>query len=413
MLTVKEKLYFLDRPAKTALRESGMPEAESHLADPSQLEDADAKIVNGDGYYYILREKAFDLNFMHGGTPLGKFLSITSDNFKCLAADSEYKDLLPHNYLFIDTETTGLAGGTGTYIFLLGIGYFENERFIIQQYLLPDFACEAGMMAQIQQKLARIKGFVSYNGKSYDIPLLRTRLILNKLKTDDIDRKQHVDLLHCSRRLWKKYTQCSLQAIETEILGFARQNDIPGKDIPAVYFNFLKTKDMAPLKTVLKHNVIDILSMVSIASHATYVICNFANDLQNKKFDRHGLFRVFTRMGDVKRAIKLAESTKNDGDIQLNLEYGFLLKKLGQHQQAEKVWRHLIASRKMYENAYLELAKYLEHHKRDISEALSVVEKAMKRIEISTSLFPETQNQFKEDWKHRKNRLVRKMNNDG
>ena len=168
MLSIKEKLQFLAGSSKTDVPENEKSASYDANICFSELLQIDASMVSVDGSSYILREKSYDLNFEHGNFLLEHFSSITPKDFKYIAANIDLQDHFPKDYLFFDTETTGLAGGTGTYIFLFGIGYLQDNKFTIQQYILPDLDSEPVVLEKIVKIFKRFRGIVSYNGKSYD-----------------------------------------------------------------------------------------------------------------------------------------------------------------------------------------------------------------------------------------------------
>lgn len=172
--------------------------------------------------------------------------------------------ILLEDCLFFDLETTGLSGGAGTYPFLLGFGFFEGDQFKVVQYFLPDFGRDYYVFKEIKPLLEQKKILISFNGKSYDFPLLKTRAILNRFEVD-LDRFQHLDLLHLSRRVWKDSQEsCDLGSIEREQLDLNRTGDIPGSLIPTAYLRFIQTGLIHEMISAIQHNQIDILSLKKI-----------------------------------------------------------------------------------------------------------------------------------------------------
>ena len=169
---------------------------------------------------------------------------------------------------FLDTETTGLVGGAGTVAFLVGIGRFIDDGFRILQYFLRDPSEERAMVRVMEGELDAGTGFVTYNGKSFDVPLLEMRYGLSLRKRWALTAWPQFDLLHPARRLWKRSLRdCSLGTIEHEILGVARsEKDVSGEQIPGMYIDYLNTGDPSSMERVIYHNEIDILSMVSLCA---------------------------------------------------------------------------------------------------------------------------------------------------
>ena len=218
-LSIKEKLRFLDRPA--AETKGNVPDQQASISELQLLPDC--RIIENEYGRCILREKKFPLSFQHGKTQLHKFMDLPAKFFAFIGNNSSFGELHKKGLLFLDTETTGLAGGTGTLIFLIGLGYFEEEHFCVKQFLLFDPSDEKAFLSEIEKHLAEKSCFVTFNGKSYDLPLLKSRFILNKIHLHT-EQYSHIDLLHHCRRLWKKTAvSCSLSNIEWQVLGFQRQ----------------------------------------------------------------------------------------------------------------------------------------------------------------------------------------------
>ncbi len=185
----------------------------------------------------------------------------------------ELEMLQSDSLVFLDTETTGLSGGTGTYVFLVGIGYHSNEGFIVQQFFLQDPGEEAAFLTCLSEALNGIKGIVTYNGKSFDVPILKTRYILNGLSAP-FASIGHIDLLPLARRLWKyRLTHRNLGVLETEILKMERSNEeIPGWMIPEIYIDYCRNGDARPLKGVFYHNAMDIVSLAAVMVRMTKIL---------------------------------------------------------------------------------------------------------------------------------------------
>src|SRR5262249_33194494 len=142
----------------------------------------------------------------------------------------------PSRIAFLDTETTGLSGGTGTYAFLVGIGTWRSSGFLVEQFFMRNFDEEAAVICPLEERLSQVKVVVTFNGKCFDLPLLESRFVMHRRDWPLADGI-HLDLLHPSRRLWKlRLKDCSLANLEREVLGFEREEDIPGYLIPQVYF---------------------------------------------------------------------------------------------------------------------------------------------------------------------------------
>jgi uncharacterized protein YprB with RNaseH-like and TPR domain len=165
------------------------------------------------------------------------------------------------HWLFLDTETTGLAGGSGTLAFLVGVARFRGGRLHLRQYLMTRFAAEMPMLRHLCADLEGDETLVSYNGKSYDLPLLATRLRLHGL-ANPFTALSHLDLLHEVRRRYRRrWDNCRLVTAERNLLGFERQDDLPGSQAPGAWLAYLRTGQWGPLNRVMRHNRLDLISL--------------------------------------------------------------------------------------------------------------------------------------------------------
>ena len=222
------------------------------------------KLILGNSGAYCLVTTYYPATHRHGS------IDMPSSNSECypLSAFTVHEEpgqVAGPSLLFLDTETTGL-GGTGTVPFLVGVGAVREQGFEIRQYIIPDYSDEATMLEAILEELSIEHTLVTYNGSAFDLPLIRDRFIINRVARD-IKVSGHLDLLHSTRRLFKRRIKdCSLVNVERELFGFYREDDVPGYLIPSIYFDWLSTEDASPLVAVLKHNRLDILSLHFLAA---------------------------------------------------------------------------------------------------------------------------------------------------
>ena len=169
--------------------------------------------------------------------------------------------LAPERILYLDTETTGLSGGAGTVAFLTGLGYLTENGFLVHQYLMRDYPEERFLLENVKAMLPQFDVLCTFNGKSFDLPLLQSRFRMNRMDASVLE-KPHIDLLHLARRVWKlRLGRCNLGRLEEAIFGQPRVDDLPGNQVPERYFSFLKTGDFHLLQDVLEHNQQDIASL--------------------------------------------------------------------------------------------------------------------------------------------------------
>src|SRR5260221_1585745 len=207
-------------------------------------------------------------------------------------------------FVFFDLETTGLSGGAGTYAFLVGCGRFAGDgAFLTQQYVLAAFGDERAMLEMVADELSRGEALVSFNGRSFDAPLLETRYLYHRLDWT-VARLPHIDVLHTARRFWGASPReagndggsCSLVALEQQVLGMRRPRDVPGFEIPARYFQFVRSGDARPLAAVLEHNRLDLLSLAGLTAHLMRLIAGGPDEAVDAR-EALGLRRVDGRAG--------------------------------------------------------------------------------------------------------------------
>jgi uncharacterized protein YprB with RNaseH-like and TPR domain len=180
-----------------------------------------------------------------------------------LAVDRALEDVDPSRMLILDTETTGLSGGTGTVPFLIGLAFFDQGVLKVEQLFLRELGAEAPLLHHLAERLAAASCIVSYNGKAFDWPLLRTRFVMNRVALPVAP--PHLDLLHCARRIWKaRLDSLRLTVVERELLGHYREDDIDGAEIPGLYLRYLRGADADDLLPVLAHNQDDLVALAAV-----------------------------------------------------------------------------------------------------------------------------------------------------
>ncbi len=341
-------------------------------------------------------------------------------NFYIYKFNGRIEDIQLSQTLFFDTETTGLAGGAGTYIFLMGLGYFTRDSFCVRQYFMSDYHEEEALLWAVNQLFAQdFKLLVSYNGKCYDFPLMQTRFIMARLPLQLPD-PHHLDLLFPTRRLWKRRLQdCSLSNIEKKVLNINREGDIPGYLIPHVYFRYLQDKDAHPLKPVFEHNLQDIISLVILTTKIGQVLRNPLHmGTGSYGIDLYSIGKIYEGNKDYEYSSRCYEEALNcDLTDEESLEVlklcSFAYKRQGKWEQAEAAWRDIISlSNEFVDYPYEELAKYYEHQLKDYSKALIMVEEALSRLERE-NIAPESKNKWQQAFHYRLERIKRKQEISG
>jgi uncharacterized protein YprB with RNaseH-like and TPR domain len=330
----------------------------------------------------FVRENYFPQDYRCGEVELFQVFQSSAKTISSLARDDKLKEIDINKTVFLDTETTGLAGGAGTYIFLVGVGYFEGDQFCVRQYFMRDFNEERALLSAVNELLSNFEAIVSYNGKTFDVPLIQSRFIMSGMKLN-LENPGHFDLLYPARRLWKRRLEnCSLSTVERDILGVIRENDVPGHLVPEIYFRYLKTKDARALKQVFEHNLQDILSLVALVSRMCVLVEDPLNNTEygtdifsiGKMFDEEKKYEQSTHYYTEALKHNLAEEEVSEI---LRLA-SFAYKRQGKWEEAEKIWKEIIErSREFIYYPYEELAKYYEHYLKDYQKAETIVEEAL------------------------------------
>ncbi len=297
----------------------------------------------------------------------------------------------PAEILFLDTETTGLDRGTGTHVFLVGLGYFDGSSFIVEQHFLRGLHEEPSMLESILERINRSRLLVTYNGRGFDWPMIAGRLILHGYR--DFNQPLHWDLLTSTRRIWRNRLQdCSLGNIEREILGVQRFGDVPGYMIPDLYFAYLRNHDAAPLRPVFSHNQEDIVSLARLADQLIFAHeaphLALSNPVDQVSF---GLSRL--NHGFIDEALELIcpllESSAISPDLRFRASRSAAehLKRRARFDEAMALW-HQMTNTTRSANAettiypLIELAKVCEHREKDYQRALQYVERARNLVEL-------------------------------
>ena len=210
-------------------------------------------------------EKLWERHRRHGSVGIADLESLPEDLLDSLSGGAIPRSH-PSKWCFLDTETTGLSGGTGTYAFLIGCGSIEPDGFRVRQFFMRDYSEEASQLHALAEYLERFDVLITYNGKTYDQPLLETRYRMVR-RRPPFAHMEHLDLLFGARRLWKiRLDSCRLVHLENQILGVEREGDLPGELIPYYYFDYVRTQRAVKLVPILHHNVIDIVSLACLTA---------------------------------------------------------------------------------------------------------------------------------------------------
>ena len=294
--------------------------------------------------------------------------------------------------LFLDTETTGLSGGAGTVAFLVGVGYAQGDSFIVEQFLMRDYADEAEMLSLIADRMDSCSCVCSFNGKNFDLPLLRTRFIMNRMQ-DRWREKEQLDLLYPARRTWKlRLGSCRLGRLEEFILGTGREHDLPGSEVPRRYFDFLKSGDMALLEDIITHNRQDIVTLQLLLAH---LCCLYEHPEQAcRREDVFSMGKALEKQGELRPArelYRIAAIPEPAGSIralrgseiaaQAAWRMYLLARKNRDCEGMQEILEQMAVRRQCREKIYVELSKLWEHQYRNYARALRYAELAARYVE--------------------------------
>lgn len=363
---------------------------------------------------------------VHAGERLTAALTACTDSLAALAGDRRLSALDLTRTAFLDTETTGLGGGVGTYAFLIGVGRFvpvpvpgqgssrqtnqapspgngagatpagsltgltgtpAGYTFELRQYFMRHPGEERAQLAEVADWVADCTGLVTFNGRCFDMPLLATRYALHRF-APLLPVPLHLDLLPLARRLWRgRLPSCALVSLERHILGLERMDDVPGWLIPERYLRYQRDGDARPLVGIIQHNALDILSMVSLLTRVARAYRVPAEALDHGR-DWLSLAKAYESAGEMERVIDACEGAIERGLPPADADEAFRFlaaaaRRLGDWDRAVAVWSDLAAAeapRRLF--PFEELAKYYEHRAldRDYPRALQITERARALI---------------------------------
>ncbi len=353
---------------------------------------------------FFLAETEVPLESFHGQVPLSRFRTVLAESIPILSGEAELLGFDLPGAVFLDTETTGLAGGTGTAAFLIGLGFVDGDHFRVRQYFMRDYHEEAALLHGLAEDLRRFRHMVTFNGKLFDVPLLESRFRLNRALFP-LSGVPHLDLLHPARRLWKlRLESCRLQSLEVALLGLRRHGDVPGELIPQMYFDYVRRRDARALCQVFRHNTTDVVSLAALAVLA----CQWVEgDLAEHPLDVFSLGRVLERAERHEQSEATYRRALESGSLRVRVP---ALLKLGERAKREARWDEAVALWQQAADdgdatALRELCVYHEHRARDLERALHHAEEAL-RCAAAGELRPR---RLRADFERRRARLLRKL----
>jgi uncharacterized protein YprB with RNaseH-like and TPR domain len=374
-------------------------------------------VTNSFGRVLVI-DRRYESDRYHGTRRVGE----------CEVADDEYLRLLDpglpppdgvgERTLFVDLETTGLSGGAGTVAFLVGVGWFDLGAFQVRQFLLTSYASERALLAAVADCFDAARVLVTYNGKTFDVPVMETRWLFHRLPLP-LESVRHFDMLHPARRLWRGRVGasadgeggCRLSTLERVLCGVRRVGDVPGMEIPSRYFRFLRTGDARPLEPVLEHNRLDLISLAAVAARALELAAGGAGACLDAA-EALALGRVYERAGAVEGALACYSRVCGDrsapAEVVAEALYyrGVRLRRERRFDEAAEAWRALLdvqgrseLLRTLRRCATEALAVHHEHRERDYEMAR----------ELARTLLEDVSAGNRDRARHRVARLDRKI----
>lgn len=329
------------------------------------------------------------------------------------AADSV---LQPQQWLFLDTETTGLAGGTGTYAFLVGLAWWEDGGLAVEQHFMRDYDEEPSLLLELTGRFAERRVLVTFNGKSFDWPLLQTRYRISRAAFLE-EPDAHLDLLHPARQLWRmRLKSVALSELERQVLGLERGYDIPSETIPRRYFDFLRGGPAEPIIEVFQHNQMDLRGLASLAVHIIGIMHEPESMLCHAQ-DLFGISRLLQRRGEEHLAGQVYQRALEQGlpepaERTAQRELALLAKRQRDFERSNALWEQLLGDSPDGLRAYEQLAIYFEHRAREPERAATLMREALVRLREALHAGRVSSHQYQQwhtSFQHRLSRLLTKL----
>ena len=350
--------------------------------DPSPRSAADLpgeRIEAQDGVYRIHRSE-LPLDHVHGGVALRDIAQSRLGRLAGIARDPTLIGLDPRRCIYFDTETTSLGGGVGTWVFLLGAAWFEGDRFVVEQFFLEDVTGERALLEAVNARFRRFDHVVSFHGKGFDAPRLGGRLIFHRMQA--ALPQSHLDLCIVGRSLYRgAYENCRLQTFERELVGFHREDDLPGADCPVAFFDHLQGEsDRIP--RVFEHNFLDVLTLPAVAARFAEAIADPTDPVLQSNL---GVYYESVGRDREARAMYVAaleglREPRHKLLIRTLERLALLERRAGRHAESAQLLLERIG---MFPDAFQpleDLAKYYEHRARDLASAEATVLDARSRL---------------------------------
>jgi uncharacterized protein YprB with RNaseH-like and TPR domain len=373
-LTTKEKL---EKLVRQNLQRKGLPMAERAATPMVAARDP-----------FLVKDFYYSLDGRYGKVRLGEWRDLQPETLAIISGSDAFAALDAQKVLFFDSETTGLAGGTGTIPFMLGFGFFSEQVFQVKIFLLQDLDKEGEFLAAVDDFLraGNFSATVTFNGKAFDFPLLETRYILQRRRFPLLPLP-HLDFLFPARTIWKNtFDSRKLGYLGEMLLGLSRSDDIEASSIPALYFNFLRNQDFSVIEPIIEHNAMDLVGLAALVLLGARYLADYS--LTADEGEILGLGLLCERAGLLEKAEAFYRIAKDVGGRAAVGEravrrLSILLKKKKLYIEALKLWEILSAGNDL--QAYREISVHYEHRERNYFQAVEIVEKALVNVSLSPS----------------------------
>lgn len=335
---------------------------------------------------FTVRDFNYSSDEIFGKVCLGDWMKMNGNALALLFNDPSLKNIDPLKLLYFDTETTGLSGGTGTIPFMLGFGFFDEGLFRVKIFVLNNLDEERKFLEEVDNFLKQhdFSATITYNGKSFDFPLMETRYILNRRRFPLL-KIPHLDFLPPARIIWKNtYESRRLGFLGDILLGISRDDDVDGSMIPSLYFSYLRSGNFSLLENVIEHNALDIVGLSALLLLALKYIENIAST--DDEGEMLGIGQLYERSGELKEAERIygllnSPGVKEEVLIKSVKKLAFIKKKNHFIKEAGELWK--ILSESGDHQVIKELSIHYEHRERDFYQALEIVRKGLEIVALS------------------------------
>ncbi|HVO59188.1 MAG TPA: ribonuclease H-like domain-containing protein [Dongiaceae bacterium] len=293
----------------------------------------------------------------------------------------------PEKWLFLDTETTGLAGGTGTYAFLVGIGWWDAGGLQVEQLVMRDFSDEYSLLTELAARIAERPVLVTFNGKSFDWPLLESRYLMTRtIRVPQL--AAHLDLLHPARAVWKlrlgsvRLVELERHVLDAPRLGWTREDDVPSSQIPQFYFDYLRGGPATPLAGVVRHNRMDLRGLAALFGKLNSLL-GTPHHPDGEGLDLFGLSRYLQRRGQAGRAESACAAARDRGlpepvDAQALYQLARMAKRRKEFARAAELFTELLEDPQFCAAACEELAIFQQSRNKDPRKALEFARRGLR-----------------------------------